>query len=431
MREQDEHLRVDHVYVLIARNRLYVDLYTFWLKDQLHLPLYLDRPTAEAHALLRNSQRNAPFGFGDGGNLTLSANALLDWDGKRWTLLNLGKATTTLLPEEGTLIQLETPVFLHLIDTHVIQVKDTSQSPTMALSAEVHRLLIEAGDEALEEANQRCLLVEAYQNKRQEIYAGTPTRIIRDWLTNFRDAEAAYGYGYGYVGLLPKTAARGNREPKVTKERRRLLDEAIAQWYARPKQQKVRDVFVLYQRTCLEQHIQPVCERTFYRHVKQASGPALTEKRKGAKAAYQESTWYWELEHTTPQHGDRPWEIAHIDHTQLDIELLSSLGKPLGRPWATFLVDAYSRRLLAVYLTFDPRGKSCWPAQSYENRAGRAMSGRRSTPNVWLIFWPRSKRMRWCCFSASGTSRIRSWCITLSRSQRKSRILLSQFYRKC
>src|SRR6266699_2375298 len=60
------------------------------------------------------------------------------------------------------------------------------------------------------------------------------------------------------------------------------------------------------------------------------------------------------FEHTPPRHGDRPWEIAHIDHTQLDIELLSSLGKPLGRPWATFLVDAYSRRLLAVYLTFDP-----------------------------------------------------------------------------
>src|SRR2546421_2807451 len=40
-----------------------------------------------------------------------------------------------------------------------------------------------------------------------------------------------------------------------------------------------------------------------------------------------------------------------------------------------------------------PSGKSYWPAQSYENRTGRAMSGRRSTPNVWLIFWPRSKRI--------------------------------------
>jgi putative transposase len=314
LREQIEHLRVDHVYALIARNRLYVDLYTSWLKDQPHLPLYLDRPTAEAHALMRSRRSNAPFGLGEGGNLTtLIANAHLDWDGKRWTLLNLGKTTTTLLPEEGTLIQLETPVFLHLVDTHAIAVKDTSISPAQALSAEVHRLLIEAGDEALAVANERHRLMEAYQNKQREVYAGTPTRTIRDWLAHFRDAEAAYGYGYGYVGLLPKTAARGNRNPKADEVPRRLLDEAITQFYARPKQQKKREVFLLYQRTCLEQNVQPVSERTFYRHVKKANSPALTEKRKGARAAYQESTWYWELEHTTPRHGDRPWEIAHID----------------------------------------------------------------------------------------------------------------------
>lgn len=350
LREQDTHLRVDDVYALIARNRLYVDLYTTWLKDQRHLSLYLDRPTAEAHALLRASQSHAPLGSA---NLSaLHTNAPLDWDGKQWTLLNLGDTTTTLLPEEGAPIQLETPVFLHLVDSNAIQVKDTSQSVAMALSGEVHQLLIEAGDEALEIANQRYRLVEAYQNKQREVYAGTPSRTIRDWLAHFRDAEAAYGCGY--VGLLPKTAARGNRNPKTDEASRRLLDEAVTQFYARPKQQKKRDVFLLYQRTCLEQNIQPVSERSFYRHLKKVSGPALTEKRKGARASYQESTWYWELERTTPQHGDRPWEIAHIDHTQLDIELLSSLGKPLGRPWATFLVDAYSRRLLSVYLTFDP-----------------------------------------------------------------------------
>src|SRR6266705_402974 len=245
-----------------------------------------------------------------------------------------------LLPEEGAPIQLETPVFLHLVDSNAIQVKDPSQSVAMALSAEVHRLLIEAGDEALEVANQRYRFVEAYRNKQQEVYAGTPSRTIRDWLAHFRDAEAAYGDVY--IGLLPKTAARGNRNPKADEASRRLLDEAVTQFYARPKQQKKRDVFLLYQRTCLEQNIQPVSERSFYRHLKKISGPALTEKRKGARAAYQESTWYWELERTTPRHGDRTWEIAHIDHTQLDIELLSSLGKPLGRPWATFLVDAYS-----------------------------------------------------------------------------------------
>ncbi len=238
------------------------------------------------------------------------------------------------------MLQLETSVFLHLVETNVIQVKDTSHRSAKALSAEVHRLLLEAGDQAIEIANQRYHLVEAYQNKRQDMYAGTPTRTIRDWLAHFRDAEATYGSGYGYVGLLPKTAARGNRNPRADKTSRRLLDEAIAQWYARPKQQKAREVFLLYQRACLEQQVPFVTERTFYRHLNKASDPTLTEKRKGARAAYQESAWYWELEHSTPRHGDRPWELAHMDHTQLNIELLSNLGKPLGRPWATFLVDA-------------------------------------------------------------------------------------------
>jgi len=175
-------------------------------------------------------------------------------------------------------------------------VRDTSQSATTALSAEVHRLLTEAGHEAIEVANQRYRLVQAYRNKQREVYAGTPTRTIRDWLAHFHDAEAAYGYGY--VGLLPKTAARGNRTPKAAEESHRLLDEAIAQWYARPKHEIARQVFVAYQRTCFEQHVQPVSERSFYRHLKKVSNPALTEKRKGAKAAYQESTWHWELERT-------------------------------------------------------------------------------------------------------------------------------------
>src|SRR5215472_491707 len=62
----------------------------------------------------------------------------------------------------------------------------------------------------------------------------------------------------------------------------------------------------------------------------------------------------------TPRHGDRPWEIVHLDHTELDIELVSSLGTPLGRPYATFATDAYSRRLLACYLSFDPPSyRSC------------------------------------------------------------------------
>jgi putative transposase len=84
-------------------------------------------------------------------------------------------------------------------------------------------------------------------------------------------------------------------------------------------------------------------------------------KRKGHRAAYKEEPFYWQLELMTSRHGDRPFEICHIDHTELDVESPSSqTGRSLGRPWLTLLTDAYSRRILAIYLTFDPPSyRSC------------------------------------------------------------------------
>lgn len=75
----------------------------------------------------------------------------------------------------------------------------------------------------------------------------------------------------------------------------------------------------------------------------------------GSRAAYDTEPFYFELEETAPRHGDRPFEICHIDHTELDIKLIcSQTEENLGKPWVTFLVDAYSRRILAFYLKFDP-----------------------------------------------------------------------------
>ena len=80
----------------------------------------------------------------------------------------------------------------------------------------------------------------------------------------------------------------------------------------------------------------------------------MEAKRHGTRAAYDSQPFVW-LDQTTPRHGERPFALAHLDHTELDIVLVSSVtGKPLGKPWATFLTDAYSRRVLACYLTYDP-----------------------------------------------------------------------------
>jgi transposase InsO family protein len=145
----------------------------------------------------------------------------------------------------------------------------------------------------------------------------------------------------------------------------------IEQHYETLTQRRKLHVYEAFVAACEthEPKLTPPSRITFCRAIHQRSGYHQTQMREGQRAAIQKEPFYWELSLTTPRQGSRPFEIVHIDHTQLDIELVSSLvsltncgllahGIPvqhnLGRPWATFMVDAYSRRLLAVYLSFDP-----------------------------------------------------------------------------
>lgn len=105
----------------------------------------------------------------------------------------------------------------------------------------------------------------------------------------------------------------------------------------------------------------PASYKTFFKAVKLRPRYQQTLKRKGRKAAYQYKEFYFELALATPRHGERPFHIAHIDHTELDLELTCSVtGQNLGRPWLTLLMDAFSRRILAIYLSYDPPSyRSC------------------------------------------------------------------------
>jgi putative transposase len=171
-------------------------------------------------------------------------------------------------------------------------------------------------------------------------------------------------YGCGYVELLPRTQARGNRTAKAPTAASELLNTFITERFETPTQAPAASVYRAYQRACSEQGIPALSRCTFYARLQQRPLHEQTSKRKGSKAAYRHQPWYWELTYSTPRHGDRPLGIVHIDHTQLDIELRSATtGRLLGRPWLTLMVDAYSRRILAIYLTFDPPSyRSCMMA---------------------------------------------------------------------
>jgi putative transposase len=351
-------LTLDVVYALIAGSHLYVDLAACPLIAHDAVRLYPDRATADAHALLADSSRHAedvqgweplaqPIG--------LAADTPLLWDGQRWQLLNLGHTTVTLRAAEGHLTELPRPFFQDLLAAGKVTVPHVPDALGLAhLHPEAQRLLREASPRALETANARYTLVHAYQQRQHPASAGTPVpvRTLRLWVARFKAAEAMYGTGY--IGLLPQTARCGNRTRTAGGAALELLETFLTDVFERPTQPHARAVYRAYHHACAERGIPALSERTFYRRLHRRRGPEQTSRRQGTRAAYQEQPWYWELTRTTPRHGDRPWEIVHIDHTKLDIELCTALGRVLGRPWATFAVDAYSRRVLACALAFDP-----------------------------------------------------------------------------
>jgi len=168
-------------------------------------------------------------------------------------------------------------------------------------------------------------------------------------------------YGNGLIGLLPQVKRRGKRGSRLDERTEALIETFITEHYETLKQQSKKAVFLLLQRECERRKIPAPGYTTFLDRLNKRPLVEQTRKRQGPRAAAQVEEWYWELELTTPRHGSRPLDVTHLDHTELDIELVSArTGRPLGRPWVTFLTDAFSRRLLAVYLTFDPPSyRSC------------------------------------------------------------------------
>ncbi|MEQ8999016.1 MAG: DDE-type integrase/transposase/recombinase [Coleofasciculus sp. B1-GNL1-01] len=278
------------------------------------------------------------------------------WNGKSLSILNRGETHTALLNEEAKVIQLPNEALLELVKqgelTGVV-----IQSPS---SREVNDLLAKASVDDCVEANRRYSIISPYltgelQTSNQVVSA----RTIRRWLRSWRNAVEQYGCGY--VGLLPRVSSKGNHQPKLPQTTQKIVDEFIDNSYLNLKQQGKFAVYSSLVRACSQQGITPCSYKTFVRKIQQKSNYEQAVNRQGRRAAYKHEPFYWELEVNTPRHGQRPFEICHIDHTQLDIELVSShTSINLGRPWATFLTDAYSRRILAVYLCFDPPSyRSC------------------------------------------------------------------------
>lgn len=211
-----------------------------------------------------------------------------------------------------------------------------------------------ATPDELSEALRRLKVVQAEDPE----VAGITQRTLDRWKKEFREAETLHGCGF--VGLLPKSRDRGNRTERFSPAIYELADRVIDEDFLTFKQKGRLPVYAQFREKCLEAGYSAPSYQWFCERIRDLDKYQATLRRSGRRAAYG-------LERrtssatATPRTCDRPFERVHIDHTQLDIQLISSTtDRPVGRPWLTLAIDECTRRIFAFYLTFDPPSyRSC------------------------------------------------------------------------
>ncbi len=277
------------------------------------------------------------------------------WNGRTLEVINPGQTQTALTTDSDKVIQIPNQELSDLVKSGAIQVIATDTE-----AEKIKQILDSASKSDCTEANRRYQIIADYlSGEKLTEHKEVSIRTIQRWINQWNQAEQLYGSGY--IGLLPRINQKGNRKLKLPLLTHKLMAEYVANDYETYKQKSKRAVYGALVNACEKENTAIPSYKTFLKFCNSRCQYSQTKKRQGSRAAYESEPFYWELEFTTPRHGWRPWAVCHLDHTQLDIELVSSTTQALlGRPWVTFLSDAYSRRILAIHLTFDPPSyRSC------------------------------------------------------------------------
>lgn len=338
----------DDIFLLLAQGELFVDLHAHVLAEPERTPVFTDRLHAEAR-MLPHSGCLQPAR--EKREIVIEPGKCVSWDSKPFTIVNAGEENIWLQDDQARMLKLALEDFHSLVNRAEITGIDTS----IEHSDTVYELLRRKSPQDLAAAHERLKYLTPFLNGS----GNKPSSRDYYWLKRYKKAELVYGCAF--LGLLDEKRSRGNRNSKLPQVVFKLMEECIENIYLDNTQPTIKSVYGTFRNRCEESGIPAASYKTFSLQIKKIDEKKKVLKRKGRRAAYQVEIVYWELTQTTPRHGDRPFEIVHIDHTQLDLQVVDSKTfKVLGRPWLTLMVDAYSRRVLAFYLTFEPPSyRSC------------------------------------------------------------------------
>jgi putative transposase len=341
----------DEIYALIVKSAVHVDWNTGLFVNPETIRVFASAETAA------NFSRATAKGRPKSGIFHVELGAQYLWDGRAWSVANVGDHIVALRGEGTSFTEVPLDSFHSLVTAG--RIVETGSVQTAHEHPEIADCFRSAGPKEQEEANRRFMAILPYLDREPGDANYPKDRSERRWLALYNNAKNVYGNGM--IGLYPHRNQSGNRTSRLNDDVRRDMATFIEDHHETATQHPVYESWSVFKVQCEVTGLPPPAYSTFRQAVLDRPRDIQENKRRGHRAAYKHQEFYWYLDQSTPRHGDRPFEIAHIDHTEVDIELKSlETGEELDRPWWTIMTDASTRKVLAKYQSFDPPSyRSC------------------------------------------------------------------------
>ncbi len=156
--------------------------------------------------------------------------------------------------------------------------------------------------------------------------------------------------------LIDKWELRGKKATLLPEKLNELIDEGIEKVYLTPQRESLceardwvqHEIEKENRRRVPEDALPNVTHRMLRRAISRIDRYAVLKSRYGERYAQEATRIYGKGPACT-----RPLERVEVDHTPLDILVIdSSTGLLLGRPWITLMIDAYSRMIVGIHISF-------------------------------------------------------------------------------
>lgn len=352
----DVGLKADEIFKMIADEQVFVDLSATTLMDEAHrVRVFRTRLLLESSALWLPAL-SAPVVEGIP-QVTMVSGAALLWDGSACEILNVGKSHVYLKTAEVPLLKVDASSFAAMVREGSITAEQRCADPRAERAADKLR---NATDEDFKSAMHRYHCLHPETCPPDEPPHTASARAIRKWRALARSGVGELGNEF--VALLPCIGNRGNRERRLDERSLTLMHQVIDEEVTSKNRSGHAVSWSILVAKCEKEGRLPPSRRTFEEEIRRVKTPEeLKKAREGEKAGYNLELPYLTLERTTPRHGCRPFGLAHIDHTQLDLQFVDeSFGRSMKKAWLTVLLDAYARNVLAWVILFDePSYRSC------------------------------------------------------------------------